>query len=121
MSPYFYHSYAAAAAELWLLVPYVQNLHAISFRHPQDYVLLLLSMAAFLSLGRRRSRDMFQIILMIGCLALAFTRQRDIWLLALASVAVIADALPMGSTLAEQQNGTSAMALDEAGNRRAWP
>jgi len=105
VTPYFYHSYAAAAAELWLLVPYVQNLHAISFRRPQDYVLLLLAMAAFLSLGRRRSRDTFQIILMLACLALAFTRQRDIWLLALASVAVIADALAIGSTLAET-NGT---------------
>ena len=104
VSPYFFHSYAAAAQQLWLLVPYVQNLHAISFRHPQDYILLLLAMAACLSLGRRRSRDLFQIILMIGCLALAFTRQRDIWLLALASVAVIADALPMGSALAEREN-----------------
>jgi hypothetical protein len=41
---------------------------------------------------------------MIACLALAFTRQRDIWMLALASVAVIADALPMGSALAEREN-----------------
>ena len=104
VSPYFLHSYAAASQQLWLLVPYVQNLHAISFRHPQDYVLLLLAMAAFFSLGRRRSRDMFQVILMIACLALAFTRQRDIWLLALASVAVIADALPMGSRLAQPEN-----------------
>lgn len=104
VSPYFFHSYAAASEELWRLVPYVQNLHAISFRHPQDYALLLLAMEAFLSLGRRRSRDMFQIVLMIGCLALAFTRQRDIWLLVLASVAVIADGLPMGSALAVQEN-----------------
>ncbi len=101
VSPYFFHSFSAATEELWLLVPYVQNLHAISFRHPQDYVLLLLAMAACFSLGRCRSRDIFQIVLMIACLALAFTRQRDIWLLALASVAVIADALPMATTLAE--------------------
>ena len=104
VSPYFIHSFAAASEELWRLVPYVQNLHAISFRRPQDYVLLLLAMTAFFSLGRRRSRDMFQVILMIGCLALAFTRQRDIWALALASVAVIADTLPMGSALAQQEN-----------------
>jgi len=104
VSPYFFHSFSAASEALWLLVPYVQNLHAISFRRPQDYVLLLLAMAAFFSLGRRRSRDLFQIILMIGCLTLAFTRQRDIWMLALASVAVIADGLPMGSALAEREN-----------------
>jgi hypothetical protein len=40
---------------------------------------------------------MFQIGLMIGCLALGFSRQRDTWLLALASVAVVADALPVCS------------------------
>ena len=103
VSPYFFHSYAAASEELWRLVPYVQNLHAISFRRPQDYVLLLLAMAAFFSLGRRRSRDMFQIILMIGCLALAFTRQRDIWVLALASVAVIADATSDSASAGEER------------------
>lgn len=104
VSPYFFHSYGAASEELWLLVPYVQNLHAISFRRSEDYVLLLLAMAAFFSLGRRRSRDIFQIVLMISCLALAFTRQRDIWLLVLASVAVIADGLPMGSAMEEREN-----------------
>jgi hypothetical protein len=104
VSPYFFNSIAAASEELWRLVPYVQNLHAISFRHPQDYALLLVAMAACFSLGRRRSRDMLQIILMIGCLALAFTRQRDIWVLALASVAVIADGLPIGSAMAEREN-----------------
>lgn len=104
VSLYFFHSFSAASEELWRLVPYVQSLHAISFRRPQDYVLLLLAMAACFSLGRRRSRDMFQIILMIVCLALAFTRQRDIWVLALASVAVIADGLPMGIVIAERAN-----------------
>ena len=103
-SPYFFRSFSAASEELRLMVPYVQNLHAISFRRPQDYVLLLLAMAAFFSLGRRRSRDMFQIILMIGCLALGFTRQRDIWVLALASVAVIADGLPIGLAMEEREN-----------------
>jgi hypothetical protein len=104
VSPYLFQSYAAASEELWRLVPYVQNLHAIGFRRPQDYVLLLLAMAAFFSLGRRRSRDIFQILLMIGSLALAFTRQRDIWVLVLASVAVIADAIPIGLTAVESRD-----------------
>jgi len=104
VSPYFFHSFAAASEELWRLVPYVQNLHPISFRRPQDYVLLLLAMGAFFSLGRRRSRDIFQIILMISCLALAFTRQRDIWALALAAVVVIADALPISTTSVERND-----------------
>ena len=104
-TPYSFHLYAAVSRELWSVAPYVRELRAMSFRRPQDYVLLLLAMAAFFSLGRRRSRDFFQILLMICCLALAFTRQRDTWLLALASVAVIADALPITLPSAEKERG----------------
>jgi chromate transport protein ChrA len=89
-------------------------LHAISFRRPQDYVLLLLAMAACFSLGRRRSRDMFQIILMIACLALAFTRQRDIWVLALASVAVIADGFRWAQLWRSRRTTVG------HGSRRSW-
>ena len=104
VSPYLFHSYASASEELWRLVPYVQNLHAIGFRQPQDYVLLLLAMAAFFSLGRQRSRDIFQILLLIGSLALAFTRQREIWVLVLASVSVIADAIPIRLSALENRD-----------------
>jgi hypothetical protein len=104
-TPYSFHLYAAVSRGLWSVAPYVRELRAMSFRRPQDYVLLLLAMAAFFSLGRRRSRDFFQILLMIGCLALAFTRQRDTWLLALAPVAVIADALPITLPSAEKERG----------------
>ena len=63
--------------------------HAMGFRQPQDYVLMLLAMAAFLTLGIIRSRDLFSIALLSGCAALAFFAQREGWLLALASVAVL--------------------------------
>ncbi len=104
LSPYFFQTCAAAWKDLWSVAPYVRGLRAVSFRQPQDYLLLLLAMTASFSLGRRRSRDLFQVLLMISCLALAFTRQRDIWLLALASVAVIAEALPTRFASAERQN-----------------
>ncbi len=103
LTPYSFHLYAAAWQQVWSIAPYVRELRAMSFRQPQDYVLLLLAMTACFSLGRRGSRDPFQIALMLGCLALAFTRQRDSWLLALASVAVIANALPVGAAATEQE------------------
>jgi hypothetical protein len=65
----------------------------MSFRQPRDYVLMLLTMGAFLALGLRRSRDLFQIALMIGCTMLSFHAQRDAWLATLAAIAVIGEAI----------------------------
>jgi len=73
---------------------YFPDYLSLRFRTPQDYVLLLLAMTAFLALGLRRSRDAFQIALLVLCIMAAFHAQRDGWLLVLASVAVIANPLP---------------------------
>lgn len=66
---------------------------AMRFHQPQDYLLLLLTMTAFLALGLRRSRDLFQVLLLVGCASLSFYSQRDIWLVTLAAIAVIADSV----------------------------
>ena len=66
----------------------------MSFHRPQDYILLLLTMTTFLALGLRRSRDSFQIALLIGCAMLSFYAQRNIWLVTLASITVIGEAIP---------------------------
>ncbi len=73
---------------------YFPDYQSLRFRAPQDYVLMLLAMAAFLSLGMRRSRDLFQIALLVLCTVAAFHAQRDAWLLVLAAVAVIANPAP---------------------------
>lgn len=104
-NPYSFHLYPASCKELWSIMSYVHGLRAISFRQPQDYVLLLLAMAAFFSLGRQRTHNLFQITLMIACLALAFTRRRDTWLLVVASVAVIGATFPTSSTPAKNEKG----------------
>ncbi len=70
---------------------YFPDYQSLRFRTPQDYVLMLLTMAAFLSLGIRRSRDLFQIGLLALCTIAAFHAQRDTWLVVLAAVAVIAN------------------------------
>jgi hypothetical protein len=95
VTPYFYRpcqvffSSITSAANL-----YLPDFHAMNFHQPQDYILMLLAMAAFLALGLRRSRDPFQISLLIGCTMLSFYAQRNNWLATLAAVAVIAEAMP---------------------------
>lgn len=102
LSPYSYHIYAAAVQNA-SLAAYVAEHHAMNFRLPQHYVLLLLAMAAFLALGRCRSRDLFNIALMIASAAVAFRIQRDAGFLALAAVAVIGDACASAKCEAEQE------------------
>jgi hypothetical protein len=92
VTPYSYHLYGVFWSGLTSAANrYFLDFRAMTFRRPQDYVLLLLVMGAFLALGLRRSRDPFQIALMAGCAMLSFHSQRNAWLAALASVAVIAE------------------------------
>lgn len=88
------HAYGAFFADEFSAInANLSNYHAMGFRQPQDYALMLLGMAAFLSLGVIRSRNLFSIALLSGCAALAFFAQREGWLLTLASVAVLGNAI----------------------------
>ena len=71
-----------------LVNDYLPAFKASSFRQPQDYLLMLLTMAAFLSLGLRRSSDLFQISALVACTALAFSSRQEIGFLVVVSVAV---------------------------------
>jgi len=109
VTPYSYHLYGIFFASVTSVANrYFPDFHAMSFRRPQDYVLMLLTMGAFLALGLRRSRDSFQIALMIGCAMLSFHAQRDAWLAALAAIAVIAEAI-------RDTGGTT-----DADHKRVW-
>ena len=111
LNPYGYRAYAATFEDFGGPADkYFPDLHAIGFRRPQDYVLLLLTMAAFLALGRRRSHNVFSFALLIGTALLSFHRQHDCWLVVLGSVAIIAeavsgDALHNDSPLAQHRYG----------------
>jgi hypothetical protein len=96
LTPYTYHVYGLALKNFGqsALLVYLPELGAVGFRRPQDYALLLLAMLAFLSLGRRHSRDLFQYALMIASALFSFPAQRHSWMVAVASVAVIGDAFP---------------------------
>lgn len=93
-TPYFYHLYGVFFASVTSAANrYLPDFNALGFRRPQDYVLMVLAMAAFLALGLRRSRDPFQIALMIGCTMFSFHAQRDAWFAVLAAIAVIGEAI----------------------------
>jgi hypothetical protein len=65
---------------------------SMSFRRPQDYVVMLLVMMAFLALGRRRSLEVFELLMLLGGTVLAFRIQRDVWLAVLPAIAVLSRA-----------------------------
>jgi hypothetical protein len=102
LTPSSYHSYQLALKNASSTFLFASNpeLHSLSFRRPEDYALLLLAMAAFLSLGRQRSRDLFKLSLMIVCMMFAFRIQRDTWFVVLPSIAVIGEAVRAASPAA---------------------
>lgn len=97
LNPYGYHAYGVFFANQTNGVnSYLPGYTSMTFHQPQDYVLLLLTMTAFLWLGLRRARDLFQMAVLTGCAMLAFHAQRDNWLVTLAAVALIGEALLQG-------------------------
>ena len=75
---------------------------AMRFRTPQDYLLMLLAMTAFLLLGRLQSRDWFMILVVLTSALAAFYAQRYAWLLVLSAVASIGT-LANGETVTAQR------------------
>lgn len=95
VTPYSYHLYGVFVARVTSVANgYLPDFQAMTFHRPQDYILLLLTMGAILTLGLRRSRDPFQIALLVGCVMLSFQAQRNAWLGTLASVAIFGEAVP---------------------------
>lgn len=103
VTPYSFHLYPSAfqAAYSQVLFENFLEMQAMAFRRPQHFVLLLLVMAAFLALGRRRSRDLFKFGVLGVFAMLAFRVQRDVWCVVLPAIAVIAGAVADGEDEAE--------------------
>jgi hypothetical protein len=95
LTPYSFHLYASALQTTYgkVLFDNFPGMQALGFRRPQDFVLLLLAMAAFLVLGKQRTRDVFKLSVLVIFLMLAFRIQRDVWGLVLPAIAIIGDAL----------------------------
>ena len=104
INPNFYHPFRLFFSDITSSANrYLPGFQAMTFKQPQDYLLLLLTMGAFLALGNRRSRDLFQILLLIGCTLLSFHSQRDAWMATLGAIAILGEGArredeDMGST-----------------------
>jgi hypothetical protein len=70
---------------------YISELHPMFFRSVGDWIALLLALTAAFALGWRRSWSPFPIALYLMATALAFRARRDVWMLSLVAVAIIAD------------------------------
>ncbi len=92
INPYTFHVFPAAWRTLYTSVGFehFSEMSALTFRRPQDYVLMLLVMLAFLALGRRRAPQVFELCLLLATTAVAFRIQRDAWLVVLPAIVILA-------------------------------
>ena len=65
------------------------EMSALSFRRPPEYALMLLVMATFLALGRRRSLEVFEVLTLLATVVIGFRIQRDSWMVVLAAILVL--------------------------------
>lgn len=73
------------------------EMSAMHFRRPQDFVLMLLVMFAYLALGRKRALDLFAWITLLAGTLLAFRIARDGWFVVVPAIAVLSDGFQFGS------------------------
>lgn len=71
----------------------VKEMHALAFRSPADYLLLFFGLAATALLFRRGRPAPFETLLLAMAFVLSFRSQRDAWILAAVSAAIIAGRL----------------------------
>jgi hypothetical protein len=94
-NPYAFRQLPAAFKILYSPVAFEHfaDMSSMSFRHPQEYALMLLVMFAFLSLGRRRSIELFEWMTLVVGTLVAFRIERDGWLAVLPALAVLSGGL----------------------------
>jgi hypothetical protein len=93
IGPYSWHLYAVTLSYARSSVPFgvIVELQAMSFRTPEHFMVLLIVVAAFYSLGWQRCRDPFKLVLLLACTLLAFRVQRDSWLVCIPALAIISE------------------------------
>jgi hypothetical protein len=108
LNPYGYHAFTTFwAIQVSPANRVLPGYKAMDFRGPQDYVVLLLTMAAFLCLGIRRSRDVFLFGVLVAGAMLSFPCQKRAWVMTLIAIAVI------GATITRERE-------EKAENRSPW-
>jgi hypothetical protein len=67
------------------------ELKSMNFRTPGHYVLMLLAMFAFFAVGRQQAKDLFKAMLLAVGASIGFAFQREAWVIAVVSVAILGD------------------------------
>jgi hypothetical protein len=100
LTPYHVHVYGVVLEYATHRVPLqeVAEFQAPGFRAPWDWCVLLLGAAAAFALGRRGRVSAFDGLLLAAGAWFAFRGQRDVWLLALAALAVVPDPVAIPTT-----------------------
>ncbi len=108
VTPYSFHLLPSAFSTLYSHVGFehFSEMKSMSFRRPQEFALMLLVMMAFLALGRRRSLELFELLMLIAGTLVAFRIERDGWLVVLAAIAVISTTLIVKRDDCEPQAST---------------
>jgi hypothetical protein len=70
---------------------FVNELKALEFREPSDWVVLALAGAAAFTLGRQRPLSSFAILLLTSTAFFAFRARRDLWFVVLAALAILSE------------------------------
>lgn len=107
LTPYSFHLFPDALRDVYgkAAFQYFSEMRPMGFRRPQDYVLLLLVMWAFLGLGRKRTWDLLKLSLMTAGTLIAFRIARDGWCAVLPATAVLADVLNVEGSVPGTPNG----------------
>lgn len=96
LTPYHYHTYEAAfdlsqQKQFWALL---LDLQAMGFRSAQDWVVLVAALVAAFAIGYQRQVRLFSLLLYLAGVYFAFYSIRHAWFGLLASLLVVAEALP---------------------------
>jgi hypothetical protein len=79
----------------------IHELRPIGFRSPLDWGILGLTIAAFLVLGRSKRISSFDVLLLLSATYFSFRSRREIWLVAVVGVYILASAWPRSSPTEE--------------------
>jgi hypothetical protein len=73
---------------------WVNELQAPEFRETSEWLMLALFGASAFALGRRARLDTFEVLLLLAAALFSFRARRDIWFVAVAAAAILAQAGP---------------------------
>jgi len=93
IGPYSYHLYphVAAISQSKIMYKMIRELQALSFGYFNQYLELLLAIAAFFAIGWQKKIDPFKLALLIFATVFAFRTWRDAWFICVVAAAILAD------------------------------